>query len=60
MVTEHPIKTGYDLFSDIGGSLGLLLGFSVLSVIEIVDAAIHTCVKCIFSKLLKEFSAESI
>ncbi len=31
------------LLCDIGGSLGFLLGFSVLTVFEIVDAIVQTC-----------------
>jgi hypothetical protein len=36
----------YSFFSDLGGSLGLLLGASILSLIEVLDMCFYNCIAC--------------
>ena len=47
--TENAKMTIADLISNIGGTIGLFLGLSFLSFIEIVDVIIH--IICLFLKL---------
>ncbi|KAH9492245.1 Acid-sensing ion channel 3 [Bulinus truncatus] len=37
VMKQQKVYSGYDLFSDIGGSMGLLVGASVISLLEIMD-----------------------
>lgn len=41
LITESPQYTNIGLFSSVGGSLGMFLGFSIFSVLEFVEVLIH-------------------
>lgn len=50
-IVQSPQYTIIDLISSIGGSLGLLLGASLLSLVELVELCVKTLViLCRFSK----------
>ncbi|KAF0299037.1 hypothetical protein FJT64_000392 [Amphibalanus amphitrite] len=45
IIDERPITTGADLVADVGGMLGLLLGYSVFTLIGQLEAALRAVVR---------------
>ena len=52
-IKEHPLYSVEELISQVGGSCGLFLGMSILSVVEIIFHAIISLAKCCVSNVRK-------
>ena len=52
-IVESPYYSIIDLLSSFGGQIGLMLGMSVLSLVEIIDLIIQLFVKIIGHKYIE-------